>query len=897
MSKLLKICKRILDIITPVSKENLEIELKFRKITESDYFFLLKYLQNLYNEVKEKTVDYFIKEKRITKKNDNFYLTSKNTMMEPIITKIDGREIKFSVDKEENELLKIKSVRKYDFKREKDRSSFEIGNFRIDLTIVTREGNIGYEIEIEVIDPSEYDFEKFSDFITEYLDVLKKEEINIISFCNHFLSGGESQDTENINYRYISRPRDLLKRDLTAANSILKGYTVSIKADGVQFFLVLYDNNIYLVNSKSVVSEICPIDPKYLHLENSIFAGELIESKKLKDRTVTDFMNVFLPFDTICFQGKSIKDANYAERFDKISYIKDMEIYCKGVKNIKVFEKKIFNLGLKSETFYEGFLKCYEHKKEIFYNDDGYIFTPVTSPYLAQGQLRPKRERELSRFPDVCKFKPVEKRSIDFKIKNKRLYVYDKRSKKEVEFSNLDFTLKFSEDLEGKIVEFFPQFGENKITMIPERIRRDKTYPNELETAKEISDSYTESNPITENTLLGKDTVLMRSFNNTFIKSKLIQGLDGYVVDIGAGNGGDIKKYGFNSKVKKVLAIEPYIPFAEEFERRLASSKFRNKFSLLKGTKGEDTQDIVNGMTFFPDNMSSQKINITFMISLSFFWSSRENLINLADTINSISKEYRERKGDKEIRLVFYTIDGYKVEKYFNSLGKNKVKLNTITLSFDGENQVEVDIQDSKTVFKQTEYLVKLDQLFPLIGAEVLEMKSPNVVNILMSKPELDYISLFSYGSALVTKKKESTTIPEKISINEEVGVQENGIILAKGEDTIEEAPYLDKNIYRIGTLDMGDSLLHSVMKLISIEYRDGDVYKRVELVENFDKDKNPETLSHIFKVNIKVHYGNQMDNFGEKFKKTINLIKCKGGAFEPLVFIEKDKVSYTFDF
>ena len=66
-----------------------------------------------------------------------------------------------------------------------------------------------------------------------------------------------------------------------------------------------------------------------------------------------------------------------------------------------VFEKKIFNLGLKSETFYEGFRKCYEEKKKIIYNDDGYIFTPVSSPYLAEGQLHSKRDRVLSKFPDV----------------------------------------------------------------------------------------------------------------------------------------------------------------------------------------------------------------------------------------------------------------------------------------------------------------------------------------------------------------------------------------------------------------------------------------------------------------------------------------------------------------
>lgn len=898
MSNLLKICKRIFDIISPINKENIEIELKFRKIEESDYFFLLKYLQHLYplKEKKEETLDYYLSGgKRITKKDGKFYSTSKQDLMEPIITRVGGKEVKFSTAKEDNVLLNKKTIKKYEFLREKSRTSFEINNFRIDLTIVTRDTNQSYEIEIEVLDPERYNYEDFSIFILEYLDILKKEEINVIGFCNNTLSGGKSQNSDTIERGYISRPRDLLKRDVTSPNSILRGYTVSIKADGVQFFLVLYNNNVYLVNSKNKVEEICPIDPKYLSLENSIFAGELIETQKLKDPATTDFMNIFLPFDTLCFRGEIIKDKNYMERYEKIRFIKDMEITCKGIKNIKIFEKKIFNLGLKSETFYEGFKKCYEEKKKIVYNDDGYIFTPVSSSYLAEGQFRPKRDRILSKYPDVCKFKPVEKRSIDFKVNQGKLYIYDRRSKRDVIFDKIKFSLEFPEDIEGKVVEFFPKIQEGELIMVPERIRWDKTYPNDTEVTEELFRSYTEKNPITEDTLLGKDTVLMRDFNNTFIKSKLIQDINGYVIDIGAGNGGDITKYGKNSNIKKILAIEPHIPFADEFERRLNSSKFSNKFSLLKGVKGEDKEDIIEGMSYFPKNMRSQYLNITFMISLSFFWSSRENLLLLADTVNSIAAEYRKRKGDKEIKIIFYTIDGYKVNEYFSSLGKNTVKLNTITLGYDGDNQVEVDIQDSKTVFKQTEYLVKLNQLFELVGAETLELRSPRVVNILMSKAELDYISLFSYGSAAITTEIEIIQLLEKIPIDEEKGIEEDGKILAKGEDTIKNVSYLGNNIFRVGTLDLGDSLLHSIMKLVSEEYRESDVYRRIEIVDSFEVKNNLEEISSNLNLNIRIYQGDDLEDLESDFKNTINLLKCKDGSFEPLVFIEDGNVSYTF--
>ncbi len=82
--KILKICKRISDIIQPISKENIEIEIKFRKVSESDYFFLLKYLQNLYDEEKEKTTDYYIKNERISQRGKIFISLLKKCLCIPL---------------------------------------------------------------------------------------------------------------------------------------------------------------------------------------------------------------------------------------------------------------------------------------------------------------------------------------------------------------------------------------------------------------------------------------------------------------------------------------------------------------------------------------------------------------------------------------------------------------------------------------------------------------------------------------------------------------------------------------------------------------------------------------------------------------------------------------------
>ena len=47
------------------------------------------------------------------------------------------------------------------------------------------------------------------------------------------------------------------------------------------------------------------------------------------------------------------------------------------------------------------------------------------------------------------------------------------------------------EDLEGKIVEFFPKFSEDKnVSFFPSRIRSDKIYPNKKSQVEEIVNSY-----------------------------------------------------------------------------------------------------------------------------------------------------------------------------------------------------------------------------------------------------------------------------------------------------------------------------------------------------------------------------------------------------------------------
>tara|TARA_R110002126_G_scaffold61680_5_gene159394 strand:+ start:9140 stop:11848 length:2709 start_codon:yes stop_codon:yes gene_type:complete len=896
MSSVYDITKQISFIISKLSTlDNLEIEAKIRKIDESDFELLRDLLTSRFEKIDSYSIDYYIKEKRITEQDGKYIDTSKKKQFEQFLT-IGSKSIKFNVAEEESKVVTKKDIKDFDFKREKERISFVDGNVRIDLTKVTRNKEVNYEFELEVVDPKRYNEREFGDKITFYFNVVNNYLESTVSFCNEMLSNGKIKDKDEIKYGLVSRPRDLLKTDITKPNSILKGFTASIKADGVQYFLIIYKYGVWLMNQKGEKMRVGPLDDKFRELKGSIFAGEYIVREKLKEGTKFEFLAFFLPFDTISYKGKSVVDNNYLDRVSYFSDIKGTEIVSKGVNILKIGDKKIFDLGEDSDSFYKGFRECYLEKKNIIYQEDGYILTPKYSPYVANGQNRPKRERTLARFLDVCKWKPVEKRSMDFLVMGGKIHTYER--KRNQVFQGLTYSLDFPESLEGKIVEFFPVFEDESISLKPERIRDDKTFPNKTETVLEIVKSYTEFNPITEKTLLGKDTNLMREFNNNFIKSKLINDLEGYIVDIGAGKGGDLAKFGYNSKIRKVLSVEPNKEFSTEFKRRLSLSKFKNKFYLLEETKGEDTETIIQGMRdAFPEDFGDQKMTITFMISMSFFWSTEENLAKLANTIIQIDKEYKIRGGKMRTEIVFYTIDGYKVEDLFKKIGKDSIKLNTITLKQGGDGQVFIDIQDSKTVSQQTEYLVKLDKLNQMTGLKQVYIREPRAVNILMSKPERVYLSLFVYGKSVLNKSVRLTQKLQKQYVNEKEGIEYEGKIIAKGDDDIEKVYYLKDNIYRISTIDMNESLYHSLLKLMDENYRDTDFEKRIEAVEQIKKKiKTIEDAGKYFNIGIKIYTGKESKIYNPESEEFIMLMSFGDNKFEPLIYLDAEVVSYTFD-
>jgi len=871
----------------------LEIEAKISKIDESDFLLLQSLFSSKFKKVESFTIDYYSGDKRITESGNNYTNTSKQSLLREYLN-IDDRTIKFSIAREKLETSSKDETETFDFKREKERSSFVDGNLRLDLTKISKNREITYEFEIEVIDPTKFKDREFMEKVNYYFNLVSNYSEEIYKFCNQKLSNDKLDSEKGILYGLISRPRDLKKEDLTRPKAILSGFTVSVKASGVQYFLLFHKFGIWLLSSKGEKIRVSDLTDDLKSLENSIFAGEYIFREQLVKKTGIDSIGLFLPFDTICYQNRSVVDLPYLERISYFDNIVDTEIISQGIKKIKIIRKNIYDLGETSKSFYQGFKKCYQEKSKLIYEEDGYVFTPKFSSYVAEGQTKSPRDRVLFKYLDVCKFKPVEKRSIDFLVSNGKLYTYDGR--KTVPFDSLKYDLDFQDDIEDKIVEFFPDFSGEEIILKPKIIREDKQMPNKPDVAELHVMSYTEPNPITEKTLLGEDTVLMRNFNNFYIKGELIRNINGYVIDMGAGKGGDMTKFGKNREIEKVISVEPNKEFNKEYKKRLSTSRFKDKFYLLENTKAEQYEPIIEAMkTFFPKNFGSSKLTITFMISLSFFWSSEENLNKLVVSLRSIEKQYRLMGGKKNVEIVFYTIDGYKVEKFFSEQKKKSVNLNTITLKLTGKNQVFIDIKDSKTVDNQIEYLVKLDQLYKLSDTKDVFLKQPRVVNILMTESEKTYLSLFSYGKGYMLPNSKQYVKFERLPVDTNQGIESEGIIYASGDDELSSVYFLDNKIRRISCIDMGMSLHHSLLKLLDEEYREAGFDERISMVEKLrDNVTDLESASKYFKIGIKIFTEKEINIVNGK-KEYVLLLLHQDKTFEPLVYIEKDIVSYTF--
>jgi len=847
-------------------------------------------------------IDYIYKNKRTTFHNSKYYNTSKNN----IYTKF-FKNYKLTVSIEEEEELISPSVRreisipKYDIIRKKYRRSYKKDNFSIDITVVNEEK---VEIEVEVIDAKIFDMKK----LNKVLDMIEEQNSNIIEDFSKAM-GRVEKDLNSLN-NLFSKARDLEFKDLKK-NGILKPFTISLKADGKTIFLYFHISGVYLVDiNREKIEKIALKND----LVDCLYVGEIIKKENLKKDIKENFL--FLPYDCLRYNNIDIRNLNYLIRFRKCESIYDLKF-----ETIKIQKKDILTYHSNTESFNETVKKSFDNMKKVIYYTDGIIFTPIKSSYIAKGQYLRKSQkgkRNLSNFLDVLKYKKPEDLTIDLLIKEDG--VYSSRGL----FKSRDI-FKFSDTDIGKIAEFKPFLEEGKIIYRVNRIREDKTFPNGIDVVETLW--RLRKDPIELKTLEGQNTKLMRKYHNVIKKERIINKLSGLVLDIGSGVGGDLDKYLKNENIKDVLFVEPNVEFIEEFERRRSNLYLGNKNFHIIRAGGEETDKISEAFKeYILPKSENCDLHINMMISLSFFWKSKKMLNNLATTINTVIKIYksvnsaslcrsagtREGSSDnaslsslnervagssdkRDIYFNFLTIEGKRLENLFSEKG-DSIMLNNIVLKRLGENEVFVDIEESKTVESQTEYFVYLENLFELIDFQINNLEEADGErkdDYILSLGEKTYSSLFVYGSA---KYEDPYFNYEALEVSETKGEKIKGLLQAYGDDKKERLKRnLSKelnmnNLYRIAVMKKEGSLNHALLKLFNESYRNSDIYDRKKTakklnIKNFDKIP--------YKVNVLSKDG--IETFNDDKKEIIYLLKNKEDIYEPIVRIENGKIERIF--
>ena len=416
-----------------------------------------------------------------------------------------------------NNILRSKRYQK--LYRIKKRYSFKVildpnseSAIKVDLTAVRqakgynlRDSNVRdteeeYEIEVEflgkinlnnysaVINNSKLaNFMKL--FMCHYNDVVNPEYLIddntkksvLSSYLNMYYRDKWSDETVEKNPKRFFMGIDVLpieeKHLINTSNGnneiINEKYHVSVKADGERMLMFIKgdDKNVYLINNRLNVIVAGKLNKNIEKGNYYVLDGELIEDHNMKNK-------FFVCIDILYSNDTDTRNKNFTERKELTQqFVKTIKI--DGIQVNMITYKELSN----KESF-SSFLK--EIANTIFYETDGFIFTPSCK---YPDTLKNKKCIRL-------KWKPIDKQSIDFKLKFNKNNKNNLQYKKVNNQKKLIATLTYVATVNGKTS--FPSF----------------TVGNYPEASFIYIDLNEDDKPVFDNKIIKDGTIAECVFNN-----------------------------------------------------------------------------------------------------------------------------------------------------------------------------------------------------------------------------------------------------------------------------------------------------------------------------------------------------------------------------------------------
>ncbi len=633
------------------------------------------------------------------------------------------------------------------------------GILKIDMTEVLSEPNNktvsnSYEVEVEYLNVFDVNINTFLIYVDQISKVLYGTYNTFTNTMKNSLIKGTSKIIDHDNpYNTLVQSRNIKFSDIKYGRIVgdKVQYTVTHKADGLRKILVIDRSGIWLIyppyeyNLVENANKLVGITDYSI----TILDGEYTE---LKDKSYE-----YLAFDSLLIRNINVQSEHYLVRHKHTKSITDKI----NLPFLKISTKEA-SLITSPEIFFSLVNKYLNERHTLPYETDGLMFVPNQTVYYPKDKSH-----------SILKWKDVKDITIDFAVKviNNKISLYSFSGGKLVPFLGndiikitpeiIDHNNLITKNIEpDTVVEY--EWSNNMLR--PRKLRLDKLKPNNIRVAEDNWNDITR--PILEDDIRGLNLKLVFNYHNE-IKFNLYNQLTDQgvknIIDIGSGNGGDIKKW---KNLTNIIAIEPNKENRERLIERLKTSS-TNKVKVLS-LGGEETVEIHK-------NIGNTRYDaITLMLSMSFFWKNRNYLDSLINTIVTTIKP-----GGK---IAFITIDGDSLREIFEPIFSDSIRTHikllqaNITLHPAPNNIINGRVVDfnipGTIVGNQREYLVMLSDFILRLNEHGFKMDFLTRADkeYLLPEKAAIYSSMYSYGmmyhdNITPLPSLSQISIPEQINI------------------------------------------------------------------------------------------------------------------------------------